>query len=87
MRRFRSAAHAQRFLAVHGLVLNLFRVGRHLLRAVHYRLLRTGSWRIWQEVTCASCALAEVRPSRDEPRAEVVNLTATIETSFASFVR
>ncbi len=35
MRRFTSAAHAQRFLSVHGVVLNLFRVGRHLLRAVH----------------------------------------------------
>ena len=30
MRRFRSAGHAQRFLSVHGLVLNLFRVGQHL---------------------------------------------------------
>ena len=28
MRRFTSAAHAQRFLSVHGVVLNLFRVGR-----------------------------------------------------------
>ena len=28
---------------VHGLVLNLFRVGRHLLRAAHYRWLRTRS--------------------------------------------
>ena len=40
MRRFKSAAHAQRFLSVHGLVQNLFRVGRHLLRATHDRLLR-----------------------------------------------
>ena len=53
MRRFTSAAHAQRFLSVHGLVLNLFRVGRHLPRAVHYRLLRTRSLLVWQEVTCA----------------------------------
>ncbi len=53
MRRFKSAAHAQRFLSVHGLVLNLFRVGRHLLRAVHHRLLRTRSFRVWDEVTCA----------------------------------
>jgi hypothetical protein len=30
MRRFKSAAHAQRFLAVHGPIQNLFRVGRHL---------------------------------------------------------
>ena len=53
MRRFKSAAHAQRFLSVHGLVLNLFRVGRHLLRAAHHRLLRTRSFRAWDEVTCA----------------------------------
>ena len=37
MRRFKSVAHAQRFLSVQGLVLNLFRVARHLLRAVHHR--------------------------------------------------
>ena len=30
MRRFKSAAQAQRFLSVHGFVQNLFRVGRHL---------------------------------------------------------
>jgi putative transposase len=53
MRRFKSAAHAQRFLSVHGPIHNLFRVGRHLLRAVHYRLLRTRSFGIWDEVTCA----------------------------------
>ena len=29
MRRFKSARHAQRFLSVHGVVLNLFRLGRH----------------------------------------------------------
>ena len=53
IRRFRSAAHAQRFLSVQGVVQNLFRVGRHLLRAAHYRLLRTRSLLVWQEVTCA----------------------------------
>jgi putative transposase len=53
MRRFKSARHAQRFLSVHGLVQNLFRVGRHLLRAVHHRLLRTHSFLVWDEVTCA----------------------------------
>jgi putative transposase len=53
MRRFKSSAHAQRFLSVQGLVLNLFRVGRHLLRAVHHRLLRTRSFRVWDEVTSA----------------------------------
>jgi putative transposase len=53
MRRFKSAAHLQRFASVHGVVQNLFRVGRHLLRAVNYRLLRTRSLNIWDEVTCA----------------------------------
>ena len=53
MRRFKSAGHAQRFLSVHGLVQNLFRVGRHLLRAVHHRILRTRSFRVWDAVTCA----------------------------------
>ena len=32
MRRFRSPAHLQHFASVHGVVHNLFRVGRHLLR-------------------------------------------------------
>ena len=53
MRGFRSTAHAQRFLSVHGVVLNLFRVGRHLLRAVHHRSLRTRSFRAWDAATCA----------------------------------
>ena len=52
MRRFTSAAQAQRFLSVHGVVLNLVRVGRHLLRAVHDRLLRTRAFGVWREVTC-----------------------------------
>ena len=52
MRRFASAAHAQRFLSVHGVVLNLFRLGRHLLRAVHDRLLRSRAFGTWREVTC-----------------------------------
>ena len=52
MRRFKSAAHAQRFLSVHGPIQNLFRVGRHLLRAVHHRLLRTRAFGVWREVTC-----------------------------------
>ena len=53
MRRFKSAAHLQQFASVHGVVQNLFRVGRHLLRAVHHRLLRTCSFRFWNQVTCA----------------------------------
>ena len=36
MRKFKAPGQAQRFLTVHGLVQNLFRVGRHLLQAHHY---------------------------------------------------
>ena len=53
MRRFKSPGQAQCFLAVHSQVHNLFRVGRHLLRAANYRLLRTRSFETWQQVTCA----------------------------------
>ncbi len=52
MRRFKSTVQAQRFLSVHGIVGNLFRVGRHLLRAVHYRLFRARALDAWQ----AACA-------------------------------
>ena len=53
MRRFKSAAQAQRFLSVHGLVLNLFRVGRHLLRSAHHRVLRMRAFAEWDAVTYA----------------------------------
>ena len=41
MRKFKAPGQAQRFLTVHGLVQNLFRVGRHLLQAHHHRELET----------------------------------------------
>ncbi len=53
MRRFKSSAQAQRFLSVHGITQNLFRVGRHLLRAVNHRMLRARAFLVWNEVTCA----------------------------------
>jgi putative transposase len=53
MRRFKSAQQSQRFLSVHGPIQNLFRVGRHHLKAVHYRLLRDRAFSDWRESTCA----------------------------------
>ncbi len=53
MRRFKSAGQAQRFLSVHGVILNLFRVGRHLVRPANHRILRARSFLVWSEVTCA----------------------------------
>ena len=51
MRRFKSPRQAQLFLSVHGVVLNLFRLGRHRLKAVHHRLLRARSFATWDAVT------------------------------------
>jgi putative transposase len=53
MRGFKSPGQAQRFLAVHCQVHNLFYVGRHLLKARHYRMFRARSFDTWQQVTCA----------------------------------
>jgi len=53
MRGFRSSGQAQRFLTLHGLTQNLFRLGRHLLQAVNYRLLRTQAFQVWQEAVGA----------------------------------
>ena len=53
MRGFTSPAHAQRFLHVHGVIQNLFRVGRHRLRSVHQRLLRARSFTVWAAMTAA----------------------------------
>ena len=53
MRRFKSPGLAQRFLAVHAVVGNLFRLGGHLTCAVHCRSLRSAAVRRWQHVTCA----------------------------------
>ena len=54
MRGFKSVGHLQRFASVHGVVQNLFRVGRHLLRAAHHRGLRTRAFAEWNAVTCVS---------------------------------
>ena len=51
MRRFKSPRQAQLFLSVHGVVLNLFRLSRHRLKAVHHRMLRARSLATWQAVT------------------------------------
>ncbi len=47
MRRFKAAGQAQRFLGVHAAVYNLFNLGRHLVAANHYRILREGAFGRW----------------------------------------
>ena len=47
MRRFKSVRQAQRFLGTHAAVSNLFNMGRHLVRAEHYRDLRVSAFAEW----------------------------------------
>jgi putative transposase len=47
MRRFKSMAQAQRFVTAHAAVQNIFNLGRHLVRAEHYRKLRIGAFGEW----------------------------------------
>jgi putative transposase len=53
MRRFKSPNQAQRFLHVHGVIQNLFRLGRHQLKSVHHRMFRNQSFSMWAAVTAA----------------------------------
>jgi len=50
MRGFKSAGQAQRFLSVHGVIRNLFNLGRHQLSSANYRLLRERSFKEWSPV-------------------------------------
>jgi putative transposase len=47
MRRFKSVRQAKRFLGAHAAVSNLFNLGRHLVRAEHYRNLRMSAFADW----------------------------------------
>jgi putative transposase len=47
MRKFKSVTQAQRFLEAHAAVSNLFNLGRHLVRAEHYRNLRISAFAEW----------------------------------------
>ena len=47
MRKFKSVGQAQRFLSAHAVVSNLFNLGRHLVRAQHYRDLRMSVFNEW----------------------------------------
>ena len=47
MRKFKSVRQAQRFVTAHATVQNLFNLGRHLIRAQHYRDLRVSAFGEW----------------------------------------
>ena len=50
MRRFKSIRQAQTFVTAHAAVSNLFNLGRHLVRAQHYRNLRVSAFAEWSRV-------------------------------------
>ena len=47
MRKFKSVKQAQRFVTAHAAVSNLFNLGRHLVKAEHYRNLRVSALDEW----------------------------------------
>jgi putative transposase len=47
---FKSKGQAQRFVTTHAAVQNLFNLGRHLVRAQHYRDLRISAFSEWSRV-------------------------------------
>ena len=52
MRRFKSAAHAQRFLSAFGIITSHFRATRHLYSASTYRTVMKSRFSLWEEATC-----------------------------------
>lgn len=52
MRRFKSQSHAQRFLVCHGVVNNLFQLGRLMMKARNYRILSERTFVEWDRISC-----------------------------------
>jgi len=51
MKRYKSPRHAQRFLAAHDQIGNLFHLRRDYLPAAQYRAARAQALQTWAEVT------------------------------------
>jgi hypothetical protein len=49
--RLANESQLRRFRSSHGPINNLFRCGRHLMRAAHYRMHREQAFVTWHEVT------------------------------------
>ena len=58
MKGFKSVAHAQRFLSTFGPIYDLFSVGRHALKAEHFRVLLARRFEMWRELTQGAPAAA-----------------------------
>ena len=63
MRRFKSVLQAQRFVKAHAAVQNLFNLGRHLVRAQHYRDLRISAFVEWSRAPISqSVSIGNIKP-------------------------
>jgi putative transposase len=82
MKRFKSAGQAQRFLAAHDQINNLFHLRRDHLTTDQYRTARTQAFQTWAEVTGVA-ALAY--PSGCPAHAARVVLTAAAQVDGASW--
>ena len=69
MGRFKLPRQAQRFLSIHGVVLNLFRLARIKLKAVDHRMLRARSFTAWAAMIAAGSLTSE--PSFSPERVNV----------------
>ena len=69
MKRFKSAGQAQRFLAAHDQINNLFHLRRNHVPADQYRAARTQAFQAWAEVTGVA-ALHTIRAT--QPRLRVL---------------
>lgn len=52
MRKFKSQGQVQRFLSCHGVVNNLFRLGRHSMKASNYRVFLDQAFVEWGRASC-----------------------------------
>jgi putative transposase len=52
MRKFKSQGQAQRFFSCRGVVNNLFRLGRHSMKASNYRVFRGRAFVEWDRASC-----------------------------------
>ena len=62
MRKFKSPKQAQRVLSVHATVYNLFNLGRHLVRAEHYRTLRISPFIDWNVAAAGFDPVLDAKP-------------------------
>jgi putative transposase len=53
MRKFKSIEPAQRFLAAHAAVHDLFNLGKHLVSAENYRYFRLRASALWESAVAA----------------------------------